>query len=381
LGIGHRALGAGNWLLAAGGLPLAACLLLPLLPTAPACSITFSIFRAQKEIVMSTSLVTGGAGFIGAHVTNELVKLGHKVVVLDDLSGGFHENVHPKAIFVQGSVTDHVLLTELFEGHKFDYVYHLGAYAAEGLSHFIRRFNYTNNLIGSVNLINESIRHKVKCFVFTSSIAVYGNLKPPMREDMMPMPEDPYGIAKFAVEQDLRAAHEMFGLNYIIFRPHNVYGEYQNIGDRYRNVVGIFMNQLMQQKPLTVFGDGKQTRAFSYIGDMAPVIANCVNVKVAYQEVFNIGADKEYTVNELAKATMDAMGIKGEIRYLEARNEVVHAHADHAKASRVFGMKGGTSLEAGLKKMAEWAKKAGIRKSEKFKEIEILEKLPPVWLE
>jgi len=185
------------------------------------------------------SLVTGGAGFIGAHVTNELIALGHEVVVLDDLSGGFEENVNQKAKFIKGSILDHQLIGKLFNEYKFDYVYHLAAYAAEGLSHFIKRFNYNNNLIGSVNLINESIKHKVKCFVFTSSIAVYGIGKPPLREDMIPVPEDPYGVAKYAVEMELRVSHEMFGLNYVIFRPHNVYGEYQNLGDRYRNVVGI----------------------------------------------------------------------------------------------------------------------------------------------
>lgn len=330
---------------------------------------------------MPVSLVTGGAGFIGAHVVNELVKSGHKVVVLDDLSGGFSENVNPKAKFIQGSVTDYPLVQKLFSEYKFEYVYHLAAYAAEGLSHFIRRFNYTNNLIGSVNLINESIRHKVKCFVFTSSIAVYGSSKPPMREDMTPQPEDPYGIAKFAVEMDLKSAHELFGLNYIIFRPHNVYGEYQNIGDRYRNVVGIFMNQLMQKKSLTVFGNGSQTRAFSYIGDMAPVIANSVNVKKAYNEVFNIGADKEYSVNELAAAVMEAMKAKGEIRHLESRNEVLHAFSDHAKVNSVFPESSSTPLPEGLKKMAEWVSKAGIRKTKRFEAIELTEKLPPIWLE
>ena len=330
---------------------------------------------------MATSLVTGGAGFIGAHVVNELVELGHRVVVIDDLTGGFEENVHSKATFIKGSVTDHEFLSKLFEQYHFDYVYHLAAYAAEGLSHFIRRFNYTNNLIGSVNLINESIKHKVKCFVFTSSIAVYGNIKPPMREDMTPQPEDPYGVAKLAVEMDLKTAHEMFGLNYIIFRPHNVYGEYQNIGDRYRNVVGIFMNQLMQKKPLTVFGDGSQTRAFSYIGDVAPHIANSVNIKEAYNEIFNVGADKDYTVNELATTTMEVMGIKGEIRYLQSRNEVMHAHSDHSKAIRVFRPKEIASLHDGLKRMADWATKTGVKKSQRFKNIEITEKLPPVWLE
>lgn len=330
---------------------------------------------------MPISLVTGGAGFIGSHVTNELILAGHTVVVLDDLSGGFRENVNSKAIFVEGSITDHQLLERLFSKHKFDYVYHLAAYAAEGLSHFIKRFNYSNNLIGSVNLINEAVKHKVKCFVFTSSIAVYGALKPPMKEDMIPMPEDPYGIAKLAVEQDLKVTHEMFGMDFVIFRPHNVYGEFQNIGDRYRNVVGIFMNQLMQGKPLSVFGDGGQTRAFSYIGDIAPIIANSVNIPSAKNQIFNIGADKEYSVLELAKETMNAMEIKGEIRHLEARNEVVHAHADHTKVKKIFGEEKNTSLPEGLKQMANWAKAVGVRKSQRFEAIEITEKLPPFWLE
>ncbi len=330
---------------------------------------------------MKTSLVTGGAGFIGAHVSRELLKLGHKVVVLDDLSGGFEDHVPEGAEFVKGSITNVELVDRLFDQHGFDYVYHLAAYAAEGLSHFIRRFNYQNNLIGSINLINASIRHKIDCFVFTSSIAVYGALEPPMREDMAPQPEDPYGVAKLAVEQDLKAAHEMFGLDYVVFRPHNVYGEFQNIGDRYRNVVGIFMNQLMQNKPLSVFGDGLQTRAFSYIGDMAPHLANCVNVAKARNQVFNIGADKEYTVKELAQTTMDAMGMTGELLYLPARNEVVHAYADHSKAQRIFGAGADTTLAEGLKRMADWARNAGSRQSSRFSNIEITENLPSFWLE
>ena len=330
---------------------------------------------------MSTSLVTGGAGFIGAHVARHLLGLGHQVIILDDLSGGFEDHIPQGATFVKGSIVDHDLLEKLFQEHSFDYVYHLAAYAAEGLSHFIRRFNYTNNLIGSVNLINESVKHKVKCFVFTSSIAVYGANQLPMREDMTPIPEDPYGVAKLAVEQDLRAAHEMFGLNYVVFRPHNVYGEFQNIGDRYRNVVGIFMNQLMQGKSLTVFGDGTQTRAFSYIGDVAPYIANSVNVKAAYNEVFNVGADQEYSVNELAETIMDVMDLREPLKHLEARNEVLHAYSDHSKIKRVFEIPedGFTPLKEGLQKMADWAKDVGARESSRFSNIEILENLPPSW--
>ncbi len=330
---------------------------------------------------MLTSLVTGGAGFVGAHVTNDLVNMGHHVVVLDDLSGGFQDNVNPQATFVEGSITDVDLIQRLFEERGFDYVYHLAAYAAEGLSHFIRRFNYENNLIGSINLINASIKHDVECFVFTSSIAVYGALEPPVREDQYPHPEDPYGVAKLAVEQDLRAAHDMFGLDCVVFRPHNVYGEYQNLGDRYRNVVGIFMKQLMQGAPLTVFGDGNQTRAFSYIGDISFLMANAVNVPEAFGEVFNVGADQEYTVNELAETVMDAIGIRGELRHLEARNEVVHAFADHSKARRVFGVQSDTSLIDGLRKMATWARQASIRRSTKFENLELTKSLPSIWTE
>ena len=330
---------------------------------------------------MPTSLVTGGAGFLGAHVASHLLDRGHSVVVLDDLSGGFEDNVPAEAVFARGSVTDAELVRRLFDERRFDYVFHLAAYAAEGLSHFIKRFNYTNNIIGSVTLINEAIKHDVKCFVFTSSIAVYGAEQTPMTEDMLPEPEDPYGIAKLAVERDLRATLEMFGLNHIIFRPHNVYGEFQNIGDRYRNVVGIFMNQLMRGEPLTVFGDGEQKRAFSYVADVAPYIAGSIDVPEAYNETFNIGADKPYTVNELARSVMTAMGIEGEIRHLPPRHEVVDAWADHEKARRVFDMSEPVALEEGLGRMAAWARQVGARVSQDFGEIEVTSGLPPSWLE
>ncbi len=318
---------------------------------------------------------------MGAHVARTLLDMGHQVTVLDDLSGGFRDQVPEGARFVEGSILDEELVGALFREEGYDYVYHLAAYAAEGLSHFIKRFNYRNNLIGSVNLINEAVKHDVRCFVFTSSIAVYGELEPPMREDMHPEPEDPYGVAKYAVELELEATRKMFGLPYVVFRPHNVYGEYQNLGDRYRNVVGIFMRQLKEGEPLTIFGDGEQTRAFTYIGDVAEPIARAVEVEEAYGEVFNIGGDTPYTVNELVRAVMEAMGTEGRIRHVEERTEVKHAWADHGKAERVFGHQGTTPLEDGLARMARWARSAGVRKSRKFEAIEIERGLPPVWLE
>src|SRR5882724_3254496 len=271
---------------------------------------------------MTVSLVTGAAGFIGSHVVDHCLRLGQRVVALDDLSGGFADNVPRGATFVKGSILDHELLNTLFAEHGFDYVYHLAAYAAEGLSHFIRRFNYNNNLIGSMNLIDAAVNNNVKRFVFTSSIAVYGAGQSPMTEDMVPMPEDSYGIAKLAVERELKVTQEMFGLDYVIFRPHNVYGEKQNIGDRYRNVVGIFMNQILKDEPMTIFGDGEQQRAFTHIDDVAPIIANAVNVPGEVNETFNVGADVPFTVNELARTVARAMQADLRVEHLPPRNEV-----------------------------------------------------------
>ena len=325
------------------------------------------------------ALVTGGAGFMGSHVVDALLARGCDVVALDDLSGGFEDNVNGKALFVRGSVLDRDLIQKLFEQHRFDYVFHLAAYAAEGLSHFIRHFNYENNLIGSVNLINASVLHNVKCLVFTSSIAVYGSNQLPMTEELDPKPEDPYGISKYAVELDLRAAHGMFGLNSVVFRPHNVYGERQNTGDKYRNVLGIFMNQIMSGQPMPVFGDGSQTRAFSYIGDVAPVMVDSAFRPECYNEVFNVGSDQPHSVKTLAEMVAAAFGVKPDIRYLPARLEVQHAYATHDKIRRKLGFESRVSLEEGIRRMAEWARRIGPRKSAVFGQIEITQNLPPSW--
>jgi UDP-glucose 4-epimerase len=327
------------------------------------------------------SLVTGGAGFIGCHVARELASAGHRVVVLDDLSGGFADNVDPRCELVIGSITDADLVARLFREHRIRYVYHLAAYAAEGLSHFIRRFNYTNNLIGSVNLVNEAVRHDIECFVFTSSIAVYGANQLPMREEQEPRPEDPYGIAKAAVERDLQAAHEMFGLDSAVFRPHNVYGENQNIGDRYRNVVGIFMNQILQSQPMTIFGDGRQTRAFSYVSDVAPIMAEAIERPEAWNQVFNVGADEPYTLQELAHQVARAMNVPPDVVHLTPRHEVFHIHASHDKVRQVFGDRPTTPLDEGLRLMAEWVRQHGARTTRPFADIEIRKCLPPSWVE
>ena len=330
---------------------------------------------------MPTSLVTGGAGFIGSHLCRKLLGQGHTVLALDDLSGGFVDNLPTGVTFIQGSTTDEFLVSQIFEENTIDYVFHFAAYAAEGLSHFIRSFNYRNNVLGSVSLINESIKHEIQRFIFASSIAVYGANQLPMSEDLQPNPEDPYGIAKLSVELDLKAAHHLFGLDYTIFRPHNVFGEHQNIGDRYRNVVGIFMNQIMKGESLTIFGDGNQTRAFSYVDEVVAPIVGSISNPHAANETFNIGADRPYSVNELAETICRVMNSTASIAYLPERNEVMHAYASHEKVREILGPVEHVPLEIGLGKMADWARAVGPRQTPNFGSVEITRNLPPSWAE
>jgi UDP-glucose 4-epimerase len=327
-----------------------------------------------------TSLVTGGAGFIGAHVSRRLLDAGYEVIVVDDLSGGDSKNVPDGAELIEVSVLDAERMEALFAERGFRYVYHLAAYAAEGLSHFIRNFNYRNNVVGSINITNASIRHKVERLVYTSSIAVYGSNQIPMHEGLAPEPEDPYGIAKYAVEMDLRAARQMFGLEYTVFRPHNVYGEYQNLNDPYRNVIGIFMRQILKGQPITIFGDGEQTRAFSYVDDAVIPMIECLGMPETASEIFNVGADQAYSVNQLSTAIMAAMSMETEIVHLEARDEVVHAVADHSKIHQAFsGLTDSMVLKNGLRRMADWAKTQKLHPPKPFTGIEIEEELPQSW--
>lgn len=327
---------------------------------------------------MAKVLVTGGAGFIGSHVVDYLITHGHEVTVLDDLSGGLVENVNPRAKFVKGSILNHKLVDKCSKG--VDVIYHLAAYAAEGLSPFIRRFNHLNNLVGSVNLINAAIKYKVQSFVFTSSIAVYGEGIPPFDETLTPKPVDPYGVSKYAVEMELEIASKQHGLNYVVVRPHNVYGERQFLGDPYRNVMGIFMNRIMQGKEPLIYGDGKQTRAFTYIGDIAPCIAESAFNKKAKNQIINLGAAKEYSVNELAEAILKSMGSDLRVIHGEARHEVKHAHCTTKKSEELLGFVDKTPLEEGVKKMVEWAISVGPMEPIVWEGYELTEKLPSYWV-
>ena len=345
-------------------------------------SIPGAVIHARAKIG-SKALITGAAGFIGSHVAKDCAHLGFEVVAVDDLSGGFQKNLPEAVRFIVGDLKNATFVSELMATEKFDVVYHLAAYAAEGLSHFIRNYNYQNNLVATTNLITQSVRvGTVKKFVFTSSIAVYGSGRTPMIEDMQPLPEDPYGISKLACEYDLKAAYEMFGLKYVIFRPHNVYGPGQNMYDKYRNVVGIFLNQLQAGKQLTVFGDGSQTRRFSYISDVSFPIALSGILPHVENEIFNVGGDIATTVNELAQVTKEAWGDPEAVTiHLDARNEVKHAESDHQKLTCFFpGLPKAVGLREGMQQMVDWAKNVGkYFKPIAFDAVEVAKQMPHSW--
>jgi len=301
-------------------------------------------------------LITGIAGLLGANFSRYLLDKGHKVVGIDDLSGGYREFVPASSVFYHVDVTHAGAIDQIFSKERPDVVFHFAAYAAEGLSPFVRSYNYNNNVIASANVINASINSEVKKVVFTSSMAVYGTGNPPFTEDQLPSPEDPYGIAKYAVEMDLKFAHEMFGLRYSIVRPHNVVGIYQNIWDRYRNVIGIWIRQALANQPLTIYGDGTQLRAFSDIKFYMEPFEKLIHDHDG--EVFNIGADKYYTINEAADLVIDVakeLGINATKVNLEKRNEVHAAYSDHAKARNLLGFQDDTNLRETIKSMFEWA--------------------------
>ena len=302
-------------------------------------------------------LITGVAGLIGARLADYLIENqpNCEVIGIDDLSGGYTENLNPKVKFIEANLINQVTLAQTFEKYKPDYVFHLAAYAAEGLSPFIRNFNYQNNLVATANIVNECIKHDVKRLVFTSTLAVYGHGEGGMFDEVFrPAPIDPYGVAKFGCEMDIQIAGEQHGLDWCIIRPHNVYGIKQNIWDKYRNVLGIWMYQHMNGESTTIFGDGEQTRAFSYVDDILEPMWNAAILPQASKEIINLGGIEEHTINEANKILSEIAGSMN-TTYHEQRHEVKHSIPTWKKSVEILGFKHRTSLKEGLTKMWEWA--------------------------
>ena len=311
-----------------------------------------------------TILITGVAGLLGSRLADWLVEnTNHNIVGVDDLSGGYIDNVHNQVQFHQFDLAENDRLEKLVKVTNPNVVYHLAAYAAEGLSPFMRSFNYKNNLMSTSKVINACINYEVERLVFTSTMAVYGHGNPPFDEEDTPTPIDPYGIAKYACEMDIQVAGEQHGLDWCIIRPHNVYGAKQNIWDKYRNVLGIWMYQYLKHEPLTIFGDGEQTRAFSYIDDSLEPLWNAAINKKASKQIINLGGIKEYPINEAAKTLIEVLQKDAsnkdfdiELQYLEKRHEVKHSIPTFQKSIDLIGFEHKTDLKEGLTKMWDWVK-------------------------
>ena len=301
-------------------------------------------------------LITGVAGLIGSRLADWITANHpeHEIIGIDDLSGGYKNNINSYVKFYEIDCKDKGI-KDIFETHKPDYVYHFAAYAAEGLSPFIRTYNYQNNLEATANIVNECIKHDVKRLVFTSTMAVYGHGNPPFDESHTPAPIDPYGIAKYACEMDIKVAGEQHGLDWCIIRPHNVYGNKQNIWDKYRNVLGIWMNQYMTGLPMSIFGDGEQKRAFSFIDDCLEPLWKAAVDKRASKEIINLGSGTFYTINEANSILREVIG-DGTYIYKEGRHEVKDAHPTWDKSVVLLDYKDVTPLHDGLEIMWHWAK-------------------------
>jgi UDP-glucose 4-epimerase len=303
-----------------------------------------------------TVLITGVAGLLGSRLADWIITNhpDYRVVGVDDLSGGYKENINSAVIPYFIDLKDSSL-GAIFEQEKPEYVFHFAAYAAEGLSPFIRTYNYQNNLVATANVVNECIKTGVRRLVFTSTLAVYGHGNGGIfDETQTPKPIDPYGVAKYGCEMDIQIAGEQHGLDWCIIRPHNVYGVNQNIWDKYRNVLGIWMFQHMNGEPMTIFGDGEQTRAFSFIDDSLEPLWNAAVEPQASKQIINLGGIQEYSINEANKILRDLIG--GEVIYKEARHEVKHSVPTWQKSVDILKFEHKTDLQEGLSKMWAWAK-------------------------
>lgn len=289
-------------------------------------------------------------------------------------------NVNKESEFVKADLRNYDAVDKLVKGK--DVVFHLAAYAAEGQSVFSPIAINDINITPTNNLLVASINHGVRRFVFSSSMAVYGSQKTPFHEGMQRRPVDPYGLGKAYCEGMLEVFSRNYGLEHVIIRPHNVYGPRQNISDPYRNVLGIWMNRIMRGLPPVIYGDGEQTRAFSYIEDVAPAIANAGLFDRADGETINVGSDEVVTINQACKVVVQTTGRKFKPVHEKDRPvEVKNAWCTVDKSEKLLDYKTAHPLKLGVEKMWEWALEIGPQQPAYTLPLEITKKAPKLWRE
>lgn len=330
---------------------------------------------------MKTILVSGGAGFIGSHIAEALLRAGHRVVILDNLQGGDERNVPHGANFIFGDITDEACVARIFEHIRIHAVVHGAAFASENLSNHVGLHTHRSIVIGTQVLLNAAVNHGCEAFVNLSSIAVYGEQIPPFVESVPPTPLDFYGAAKACAESCVKAATLHFGMPHVIFRPHNVIGTKQSLADSTRNVASIFIRQALSGKSFTVFGDGNQTRAFSPVSKVAAIIAASVDRPSTWNQTFNVGGDRVMTVMRLAYVVAEKAGVDVNVDLLPARKEVAHAHSYHEAVRLAFPdlAELPESIEETIAEMIAEAKLRPLPKVKRLPRIEVAKNLNPAW--
>lgn len=335
----------------------------------------------EKTPEKRTILVTGVAGFLGSHLAEHFLKQGHHVIGCDTLIGGYLDNVPPGVEFHTTDCGDRAGMLAITRG--VDVVYHTAALAYEGLSVFSPHIISDNIFSGTLSVASAAIANKVRRFVHCSSMARYGTQpKVPFTEDMIPLPQDPYGIAKYAVELSLRNLAEVHGIELVIAIPHNIIGPRQKYDDPYRNVASIMINLMLQGRQPVIYGDGEQMRCFSFIDDCVAPLDKMATQDDIVGETINIGPDEEFiSINDLTREIARLLDFKLQPVYMPGRpQEVKYATCSADKARRLLGYETSVSLEGGLKSMIEYIKRRGPKPFRYHLDLEIVsDKTPRTW--
>lgn len=333
-------------------------------------------------LIKGNVLVTGAAGLLGSWLAGYLAAEGNNVYGIDNESVGFRENVPDNIKYAKIDMRWQGAMQSLIEEVKPSHIFHLASLAHEGLSQFSPRLVTENNYNIFLNLIIPTINNGLERFLFTSSTAIYGAQRPPFDEKLPLQPVDVYGVSKAATESTLAILADVHGFDYTIVRPHNIIGPRQNMSDPYRNVAAIMMNRVLQGKEPIIYGDGNQTRAFSYVDDVTPYLAKAGFLEETKGEIINIGPLEEFTINHLAETILKVAERTDlvPIHVADRPKEVKHAYCTNNKAIKLLGYKTSTKFEDGIRKMWEWAKKRGPQEFKYLDELELKGKnLPSTW--
>ena len=315
--------------------------------------------------------ITGIAGFLGSNLANYYINKGYNVSGCDNLIGGDLDNVNPLAKFYQGNCENLEFMTRITK--NMDIICHSAAYAHEGLSNISPTLICNNNLTGSVSVFTAAIRNKLKRIVFCSSMARYGAIKTPFKENDVPNPVDPYGVSKLAAEQILKILSKTHNIEYNIAVPHNIIGPNQKYDDPYRNVVSIMINLILQGKKPIIYGNGEQKRCFSDIDDCIYCLDKLMLDPYIKSEIVNIGPDEEFiSINGLFEKISNIMQYNEEPKYYPDRpNEVKYASCSSDKARNLLNYATKVNLDQSIQKVANYIKQKGPKEFRYIYELEI----------